>query len=340
MASQPLKYLRNTTGIPSCCPGEEQCRRQHVIHCRDPLMEEPARSSMARSTHLRRPYMKPLSFLLEQAPPSRILNLMATCRLETRHRDFLWQQGPQEIRQALLDCDGFLTSLTESQARDILTTGNISLLCRLASLLPGRAHAPYRLSRITHEKLWRHLREHPDMRIREALAGNDDLPPAFGIPLADRIRQHLPFNWTAFRDLRQDDVALLLQAPYQRLLEALPFEQYISDSSVRRSFLQGVREHKDPLVRLELSGTSQDLSPYLRRHRAELFPDDRLAYPDGMQESLCKTVWDTQIAEDSATLQLTASGKHLPLTYRQLTALAASLDPCQRELEEVIDFVF
>ena len=65
MASQPLKYLRNTTGIPSCCPGEEQCRRQHVIHCRDPLMEEPARSSMARSTHLRRPYMKPLSFLLE-----------------------------------------------------------------------------------------------------------------------------------------------------------------------------------------------------------------------------------------------------------------------------------
>ena len=194
MASQPLKYLRNTTGIPSCCPGEEQCRRQHVIHCRDPLMEEPARSSMARSTHLRRPYMKPLSFLLEQAPPSRILNLMATCRLETRHRDFLWQQGPQEIRQALLDCDGFLTSLTESQARDILTTGNISLLCRLASLLPGRAHAPYRLSRITHEKLWRHLREHPDMRIREALAGNDDLPPAFGIPLADRIRQHLPFN--------------------------------------------------------------------------------------------------------------------------------------------------
>lgn len=256
MASQPLKYLRNTTGIPSCCPGEEQCRRQHVIHCRDPLMEEPARSSMARSTHLRRPYMKPLSFLLEQAPPSRILNLMATCRLETRHRDFLWQQGPQEIRQALLDCDGFLTSLTESQARDILTTGNISLLCRLASLLPGRAHAPYRLSRITHEKLWRHLREHPDMRIREALAGNDDLPPAFGIPLADRIRQHLPFNWTAFRDLRQDDVALLLQAPYQRLLEALPFEQYISDSSVRRSFLQGVREHKDPLVRLELSGTS------------------------------------------------------------------------------------
>ena len=65
-------------------------------------MEEPARSSMARSTHLRRPYMKPLSFLLEQAPPSRILNLMATCRLETRHRDFLWQQGPQEIRQALL----------------------------------------------------------------------------------------------------------------------------------------------------------------------------------------------------------------------------------------------
>lgn len=139
MASQPLKYLRNTTGIPSCCPGEEQCRRQHVIHCRDPLMEEPARSSMARSTHLRRPYMKPLSFLLEQAPPSRILNLMTTCRLETRHRDFLWQQGPQEIRQALLDCDGFLTSLTESQARDILTTGNISLLCRLASLLPGRA---------------------------------------------------------------------------------------------------------------------------------------------------------------------------------------------------------
>lgn len=82
------------------------------------------------------------------------------------------------------------------------------------------------------------------MRIREALAGNDDLPPAFGIPLADRIRQHLPFSWTAFRDLRQADVALLLQAPYQRLLEALPFEQYISDSSVRKAFIQGVRDHK------------------------------------------------------------------------------------------------
>lgn len=332
MASQPPRYSRNTAGICPYCPGEEQCRRQHVIHCRDPLMEEPSRSSMARSTHLRRPYMKPLSFLLEQAPPSRVLDLMAICRLETRHRDFLWRQGPQEIRQALLDCDGFLTSLTESQARDILMTGNISLLCRLASLLPGRAHAPYRLSRITHEKLWRHLREHPDMRIREALAGNDDLPPAFGIPFAERIRQHLPFCRTVFHDLRQDDVALLLQAPYQRLIEALPFEPYINDRDAHRAFLQGMRDHKDPLVHLELSGTAQRLPPSLRRRRTGLFPDDRLDYPDCMQESLCKIAWDTQAAEGDASLRLTASGKNLPLTYRQLTALAASLGPCQQEL--------
>lgn len=333
MASQPLRYLRNTTGIPPCCPGEAQCRQQHVRHCRDPLMEEPVPYGMTRGTHLRRrPYMKPLSSLLEQAPPSLVLDLMATCRLETRHRDFLWRQGPQEIRQALLDCEGFLVSLTESQARDILTTGNVPLLCRLASLLPGRAQYPYRLSRITHEKLWRHLREHPDMRIREALAGNEDLPPAFGIPFADRIRQHLPFNRTIFRDLQQDDVALLLQAPYQRLLEALPFEPYIRDGDAHKAFLLGMRDHEDPLVRLELARTWQHLSPSLRRRRAELFPDDRLGSPDAMQGSFCKTVWDTQIAEGNASMRLTASGKDLPLTYRQLTTLAASLGPGQQEL--------
>lgn len=214
MTPQHPQDSRNTAGICPCCPREEPCRRQHVVHCRDTSGKDSVRPGMTRGTSLRRrPYMKPLSSLLEQAPPSLVLDLMDTCRLETRHRDFLWRQGPQEIRQALLDCDGFLIGLTESQARDILTTGNVPLLCRLATLLPGRAQSPYRLSRATHEKLWRHLRGHPDMRIREALAGNDALPPAFAISFADRIRQHLPFCRTTFRDLRQEDVGLLLRAP-------------------------------------------------------------------------------------------------------------------------------
>lgn len=335
MASQPPRYSRDTAGICPYCPRGEQYRQQHMADCQDSNRKGLVRSGMAHGAHLRRrPSMKPLSSLLEQAPPSRILNLMATCRLETRHRDFLWRQGPQEIRQALLDCDGFLTSLTESQARDILTTGNISLLCRLASLLPGRAHAPYRLSRITHEKLWRHLREHPDMRIREALAGNDDLPPAFAISFAERIRQHLPFCRTTFRDLRQDDVALLLQGPYQRLVEALPFAQYISDSSVRRAFIQGARNHKDSLVRLELSNISQRRSHALPPYRPALFPDALPDEPAAMQDAL--PVWNAHAAEGTAFLRLATSGKNLLLTYRQMTALAASLTPCQRELAEAL----
>lgn len=337
MASQPPRYSRDTAGICPYCPRGEQYRQQHMADCQDSNRKDPVLSGMSHGAHLRRrPSMKPLSSLLEQAPPSRALALMAACRLDARHRDFLWRQGPQEIRQALLGCDGFLVGLTESQARDILTTDDIPLLCRLASLLPGRAQYPYRLSRTTHEKLWQHLREHPDMRIREALAGNDDLPPAFGIPFADRIRQHLPFNRSIFRDLRQDDVALLLQAPYQRLVEALPFEPYISDRNVRRAFIQGVWAHKDPLVRLELSNISQRRSHALAQYRTAFFPDALPDEPAAMQDAFSKPVWNAHAAEGNAFLRLATSGKNLLLTYRQMTALAASLTPCQRELADAL----
>ena len=310
---------------------------QHVVHCRDTIGKDSVRPGMTRGTFLRRrPYMKPLSSLLEQAPPSLVLDLMDTCRLETRHRDFLWRQGPQEIRQALLDCDGFLIGLTESQARDILTTGNVPLLCRLATLLPGRAQSPYRLSRATHEKLWRHLRGHPDMRIREALAGNDALPPAFAISFADRIRQHLPFCRTTFRDLRQEDVGLLLQGPYQRLVEALPFMPCIRDGKVRRTFIQGVLDHKDPVVRLELSGMARHRSHPLRPYGPMLFSD---VPPDGSaarQDIFAMPVWSEHAVKGGASLRLATSGQHLPLTYRQLAALAASLAPCQREVTDAL----
>ena len=337
MTPQHPQDSRNTAGICPCCPREEPCRRQHVVHCRDTSGKESVRPGMTRGTSLRRrPYMKPLSSLLEQAPPSLVLDLMDTCRLETRHRDFLWRQGPQEIRQALLDCDGFLIGLTESQARDILTTGNVPLLCRLATLLPGRAQSPYRLSRATHEKLWRHLRGHPDMRIREALAGNDALPPAFAISFADRIRQHLPFCRTTFRDLRQEDVGLLLQGPYQRLVEALPFVPCIRDGKVRRTFIQGVLDHKDPVVRLELSGMARHRSHPLRPYGPMLFSDVPPEGSAARQDIFAMPVWSDHAVKGGASLRLATSGQHLPLTYRQLAALAASLAPCQREVADAL----
>lgn len=337
MTPQHPQDSRNTAGICPCCPREEPCRRQHVVHCRDTIGKDSVRPGMTRGTSLRRrPYMKPLSSLLEQAPPSLVLDLMDTCRLETRHRDFLWRQGPQEIRQALLDCDGFLIGLTESQARDILTTGNVPLLCRLATLLPGRAQSPYRLSRATHEKLWRHLRGHPDMRIREALAGNDALPPAFAISFADRIRQHLPFCRTTFRDLRQEDVGLLLQGPYQRLVEALPFVPCIRDGNVRRTFIQGVLDHKDPVVRLELSGMARHRSHPLRPYGPMLFSDVPPEGSAARQDIFAMPVWSDHAVKGGASLRLATSGQHLPLTYRQLAALAASLAPCQREVADAL----
>ena len=313
--------------MPPCCPREEPCRRQHVVHCRDTSGKDSVRPGMTRGTSLRRrPYMKPLSSLLEQAPPPLVLDLMDTCRLETRHRDFLWRQGPQEIRQALLDCDGFLIGLTESQARDILTTGNVPLLCRLATLLPGRAQSPLPPSR-AHTKscggicagtpTCASVKRWPAMTpfLRH-------LPSLF----ADRIRQHLPFCRTTFRDLRQEDVGLLLQGPYQRLVEALPFVPCIRDGKVRRTFIQGVLDHKDPVVRLELSGMARHRSHPLRPYGPMLFSDVPPEGSAARQDIFAMPVWSDHAVKGGASLRLATSGQHLPLTYRQLAALAAS--PC------------
>ena len=77
MTPQHPQDSRNTAGICPCCPREEPCRRQHVVHCRDTSEKDSVRPGMTRGTSLRRrPYMKPLSSLLEQAPPSLVLDLM------------------------------------------------------------------------------------------------------------------------------------------------------------------------------------------------------------------------------------------------------------------------
>ena len=174
------------------------------------------------------------------------------------------------------------------------------------------------------------------MRIREALAGNDALPPAFAISFADRIRQHLPFCRTTFRDLRQEDVGLLLQGPYQRLVEALPFVPCIRDGKVRRTFIQGVLDHKDPVVRLELSGMARHRSHPLRPYGPMLFSDVPPEGSAARQDIFAMPVWSEHAVKGGASLRLATSGQHLPLTYRQLAALAASLAPCQREVADAL----
>ena len=104
------------------------------------------------------------------------------------------------------------------------------------------------------DRLWRHLREHPDMRVREALARNPHVPPDYAFSVSERFRQDLPFCTTAFSRLQQSDLGMLFKSAHTLLLQLSREIGGIENPSVRKNVIRYLARHPDPLVRHALAG--------------------------------------------------------------------------------------
>ena len=161
---------------------------------------------LARALKRRTSYPDLVTALLELRIPSLTKELLGARALETGHMDHLWESGDPNIRRALLSERVFIRDLTDKQAEDIIEDDDIVMLCHLVywiELLEGDL-SEQRLSPAKRDALWLYLRQHPDMRIRDSLADNPDLPSAIAIPVSERLRLGLDLNYSAFRSLRLD----------------------------------------------------------------------------------------------------------------------------------------
>ncbi|WP_303927045.1 hypothetical protein, partial [Desulfovibrio piger] len=129
---------------------------------------------LARALGRRGGYPDLVSALLELHIPSLAIELLDGSALETEHRDRLWASGDLEVRRALVDGMDFIRNLTDKQAEDIIEADDVFMLRRLAhwiELLEGDL-SEQRMSPARRDALWLHLRQHPDMRVLQALAAN------------------------------------------------------------------------------------------------------------------------------------------------------------------------
>ena len=190
--------------------------------------------------------------LLELGIPSLNKELVGIV-LGTERMDRLWDSGDPETRRALLHDVDFVRNLTDSQAQDIITADDIPMLRYLAGSCQGLEGdlSKQRLSPAMRDRLWLHLRHHANLKIREKLARNPFLPDAIAIPIGERLRLGLYIN--SFRDLRQDDLPVLFQAPLSMLMELAENTNYIRDPDVRHTVLEHLAGHPDPTVRLALT---------------------------------------------------------------------------------------
>ena len=197
--------------------------------------------------------------LLELGIPSLNKELVGI-ELETEQMDRLWDSGDLELRRALLDKADFILVLTDSQAQDILAADDIPMLQKLAGVckLLEISFPAQRLSPAMRDRLWLHLRRHADRGVQEELADNDRLPDAITIPTVERLRLGLPMDSAAFRDLRQDDLPVLFQAPLSTLMRLTGEAENIRDPDVCRTVLERLAAHPDPAVRLALAEDTTD----------------------------------------------------------------------------------
>lgn len=200
--------------------------------------------------------------------------------------DHLWESGDQNIRRALLSERVFIRDLTDKQAEDIIEDDDIVMLCHLVywiELLEGDL-SEQRLSPAKRDALWLYLRQHPDMRIRDSLADNPDLPSAIAIPVSERLRLGLDLNYSAFRSLRLDELPALLQASSSDLIDLARKVEDIPNQEVRHAVLEVLLSFPDPVVRMELAEHTTKDTAILTRLLADTDPGVRAAARENLEE--------------------------------------------------------
>lgn len=224
--------------------------------------------------------------LLELHIPSLTKKLLDVLSLETEQMDRLWDSADLGVRRALLEEMDFISNLTDKQAEDIIEADDIAMLRHLAhwiELLEGDLSGQ-RMSPAKRDALWLHLRQHPDMRIREALAANSDLPDAIAIPVDERLRLDLDLNGNALQDLRLDEIPALLQAPVSDLIDLAMKAENIRNQEVRHAVLEALAAFPDPAVRMELAEYTTEDAAILTKLAVDDDPGVRAAAEENLEE--------------------------------------------------------
>lgn len=224
--------------------------------------------------------------LLELHIPSLTKKLLDVLSLETEQMDRLWESADLGVRRALLEEMDFISNLTDKQAEDIIEADDIAMLRHLAhwiELLEGDLSGQ-RMSPAKRDALWLHLRQHPDMRIREALAANSDLPDAIAIPVDERLRLDLDLNGSALQNLRLDEIPALLQAPVSDLIDLAMKAENIRNQEVRHAVLEALAAFPDPAVRMELAEYTTEDAAILTKLAVDDDPGVRAAAEENLEE--------------------------------------------------------
>lgn len=192
--------------------------------------------------------------LLALEIPSLTETIIATACLSCEQMDSLWSSGGLEVRRALLGQQHFIQHLDTGQVRDILKADDVPMLRQLALCMREEVQPLLPETDPLLDRLWRHLRQHPDMRVREALACNPHISPDYAFSVGERFRQDLPFCTTAFSRLQQSELGLLFKAAHTLLLQLIGEIGGIEKPGVRKNVIRYLARHPDPLVRQALAG--------------------------------------------------------------------------------------
>lgn len=241
---------------------------------------------LVRGLSRRGSYPELVTALLELHIPSLSQHLLSRSILETEHLDHLWASGDLGVRRDLLDNMDFIRNLTDEQAEDIIKADDVFMLRRLThwiELLEGDL-SEQRMSPAKRDALWLHLRQHPDMRVLQALATNSALPDAIAIPVSERLRLGLDLNYSAFRSLRLDELPALLQASSSDLIALARKAENIPNQEVRHAVLEALLSFPDPAVRMELAESTTKDTAILTRLLADTDPGVRAAARENLEE--------------------------------------------------------
>lgn len=241
---------------------------------------------LVRGLSRRGSYPELVTALLELHIPSLSQHLLSRSILETEHLDHLWASGDLGVRRDLLDNMDFIRNLTDEQAEDIIKADDVFMLRRLThwiELLEGDL-SEQRMSPAKRDALWLHLRQHPDMRVLQALATNSALPDAIAIPVSERLRLGLTLDSSAFQGLRLDEIPALLQAPVSDLIDLARKVEDIPNQEVRHAVLEVLLSFPDPVVRMELAEHTTKDTAILTRLLADTDPGVRAAARENLEE--------------------------------------------------------
>ena len=255
---------------------------------------------LARALGKRGGYPDLVTALLELHIPSLSTALLNGSGLETEHMDRIWESGDLGVRRVLANDDKFIRKLTDRQAEDIIETDDVFMLrhlaCRIESLEDEDDLSEYRISPAKRDALLLHLRQHPDMRIRESLANNEDLSDAMTISVSERLRLGLDLNYSVCQELRMDELPAILQLSSSELSDLAIVADMICDQEVRHAVMEALASFPDPAVRMKLAESTTENAAILAKLAADQDPGVSAAARKKLEE--IRRIADEEERED------------------------------------------